>query len=148
MFIDKITYLHENSSHYIMIYNNLPYGIYKETTEEPYASQLKEIKEGLATNKLKLQTISNDEWNNIISKITGIPIPTKISKEEIIRQKRDNLLQEADTLLLKYQEQTALGVIEEDHNYYLNLLKYKQELRDLPQQAGFPDNVVFPELPE
>ena len=80
MFIDKITYLHENSSHYIMIYNNLPYGIYKETTEEPYASQLKEIKEGLATNKLKLQTISNDEWNNIISKITGIPIPNKISK--------------------------------------------------------------------
>lgn len=148
MFIDEITYLHENNTHYIMIYNNLPYGIYKETTEEPYVTQLKEIKDGIATNKLKLQTISNDEWNSIVSNITGMPIPTKISQEEIIRQKRDNLLQEADILLLKYQEQTAIGVIEENHDYYLNLLKYKQALRDLPQQAGFPDNVVFPTLEE
>lgn len=148
MFIDNISFLHENKTHYIMIYNNLPYGIYKETTEEPYATQLQEIKEGLATNKLELQTISNDEWDNIISNITGMPVPPKISQEQIVRFERNKLLSEADTLLLKYQEQTALGVIEEDHDYYINLLKYKQALRDLPQQEGFPDNVVFPELPE
>ena len=148
MFIDEISYLHENDTHYMMIYNKLPYGIYKETDEEPYLSQLNEIKEAIASKKIELQIISNDEWNSIISNITGMPLPPKISQEQIVRFERNKLLSEADTLLLKYQEQTALGVIEEDHNYYLNLLKYKQELRDLPQQAGFPDNVVFPELPE
>ena len=91
MFIDKITHLHENSTHYIMVYNNLPYGIYKETTEEPYATQLKEIKEGIATNKLKLQTISNDEWDSIISNITGMPVPPKISQEKVIRVERNKL---------------------------------------------------------
>lgn len=148
MFIDEITYLHENNTHYIMIYNNLPYGIYKETTEEPYATQLKEIKEGIATNKLKLQTISNDEWDNIISNITGMPVPPKISQEQIVRFERNKLLSEADTLLIKYDEQIKLGVITANETYRLDLLKYKQALRDIPEHAEFPENVEFPELPK
>lgn len=147
MFIDEISYLHENSTHYIMIYNNLPYGICKETDEEPYAAQLQEIKEGIATNKLKLQTISNDEWDNIISSITGMPVPPKTSQEQIVRFERNKLLNEADTLLLKYDEQVELGAITANETYKLDLLKYKQALRDIPEQAEFPDNVVFPELP-
>ena len=148
MFTDEISYLHENDTHYMMIYNKLPYGIYKETDEEPYLSQLNEIKEAIASKKIELQIISNDEWNSIISNITGMPLPPKISQEQIVRFERNKLLSEADTLLLKYQEQTALGVIEEDHNYYLNLLKYKQALRDIPEQEGFPNSVVYPELPK
>lgn len=148
MFIDEISYLHENDTHYMMIYNKLPYGIYKETTEEPYASQLKEIKEGLITNKLKLQTISNDEWDNIISNITGIPLPPKISQEQIVRFERNKLLSEADTLLIKYDEQIELGVITANETYRLDLLQYKQALRDIPEQVDFPENVEFPELPK
>ena len=49
-------------------------------------------------------------------------------------------------MLLKYQEQVALGIIEENSDYYLTLLKYKQDLRDIPEQEGFPENVIFPKL--
>ena len=56
------------------------------------------------------------------------------------RQERDVLLQESDSLVLQdrwasytTQKQTAIAV-------------YRQALRDLPEQAGFP-NIDFPTLP-
>lgn len=148
MFIDEISYLHENDTHYMMIYNKLPYGIYKKTDEEPYLSQLNEIKEAIASKKIELQILSDDEWNIIVSNITGMPVPPKISQEQIVRFERNKLLSEADTLLVKYDEQIELGVITANETYRLDLLKYKQALRDIPEHAGFPDNVVFPELPK
>lgn len=66
---------------------------------------------------------------------------------QIIRNKRDNLINEADILLLKYQEQVELGVINADDDYRLSLLQYKENLRNVPEQAGFPMNVVWPEIP-
>lgn len=148
MFIDEISYLHENDTHYLMIYNNLPYGIYKETDEEPYLSQLNEIKEAIASKKIELQIISNDEWSSIVSNITGMPLPPKISQEQIARFERNKLLNEADTLLIKYNEQVELGVITANETYRLDLLQYKQALRDIPEHAEFPENVEFPELPK
>lgn len=148
MFIDEISYLHENDTHYVMIYNKLPYGIFKQTDEEPYLSQLNEIKEAVASKKIELQILSDDEWNIIVSNITGMPVPPKISQEQIVRFERNKLLSEADTLLIKYDEQVELGVISANETYKLDLLKYKQALRDIPDHAGFPDNVVFPELPK
>ena len=68
--------------------------------------------------------------------------------EEYIRSKRDNLLREADIILLKYQEQAALGIIEENQEYYNALLQYKQTLRDITKQIDFPENVIWPVLPE
>ena len=148
MFIDEISYLHENDTHYMMIYNKLPYGIYKETDEEPYLSQLNEIKEAIASKKIELQIISNDEWDSIISNITGMPLPPKISQEQIIRLERNNLLSEADTLLTKYNEQVELGVISANETYRLDLLQYKQALRDIPEQKTFPENIEYPALPK
>lgn len=69
-------------------------------------------------------------------------------KERFIRNKRDNLINEADILLLKYQEQVELGVINIDDDYRLALLQYKEDLRNVPEQAGFPNTVVYPELPK
>lgn len=74
--------------------------------------------------------------------------PSKEELAEQIRAKRDSLLTQADVLLLKYQEQVELGVINADDDYRLSLLQYKENLRNVPEQEGFPDNVVFPELPE
>lgn len=149
MFIDDIRYLHENDTHFKMIYNNLPYSIHKGTTEEPYLSQLNSIKEGIASNKLKVQIFSNDDWNNIIAEITGLqlPVQTMSSIEQSVRYERDKLLDEADIILLKYQEQVELGVITQDDKYRLALLQYKESLRNIPEQEGFPENVVWPELP-
>ena len=69
-------------------------------------------------------------------------------KEIFIRSKRDNLINEADIMLLKYQEQVTLGIVQENKDYYTALLQYKQALRDIPEQAGFPDDVEYPALPK
>ena len=73
---------------------------------------------------------------------------TKEQKESSIRNKRDNLIIEADILLLKYQEQVELGIITANETYRLGLLQYKQALRDIPEQKAFPENVEYPELPK
>ena len=73
---------------------------------------------------------------------------TPDEKASIIRQKRDSLLNEVDTLLLKYTEQVELGIVSENKNYYTALLQYKQALRDIPEQADFPDNIKYPILPK
>ncbi len=68
-------------------------------------------------------------------------------KENFIRSKRDNLIIEADILLLKYQEQVELGIKKQDDTYRLALLQYKEDLRNVTEQAGFPENVVWSEMP-
>ena len=69
-------------------------------------------------------------------------------KAEIIRNKRNQLMQETDTLLLIYQEQVELGIISANETYRVELLRYKQSLRDIPKQKAFPENVEYPELPK
>ena len=69
-------------------------------------------------------------------------------KGNFIRSKRDNLIIEADILLLKYQEQVELGIITANETYRFGLLQYKQALRDIPEQKAFPENVEYPELPK
>lgn len=73
---------------------------------------------------------------------------TTEEKEKYIRDKRDNLINSADTILLKYQEQVELGIIDEDNEYRLALLQYKENLRNIPEQKEFPENVIWPELPK
>ena len=69
-------------------------------------------------------------------------------KENFIRSKRDALINEADILLIKYQEQVEIGIITANETYRLGLLQYKQALRDIPEQKAFPENVEYPELPK
>lgn len=68
-------------------------------------------------------------------------------KASYIRNKRNYLINDADIMLLKYGEQVELGIIDEDNEYRLVLLQYKENLRNIPEQKGFPENVVWPELP-
>ena len=66
----------------------------------------------------------------------------------MIRARRDSLMDETDIMLLKYNEQVELGIITANETYRLDLLTYKQALRDIPEQAGFPDDVEYPALPK
>ena len=72
---------------------------------------------------------------------------TFVEKGNFIRSKRDALINEADILLIKYQEQVEIGIITANETYRLGLLQYKQALRDIPEQAGFPENVIWSEMP-
>ena len=49
----------------------------------------------------------------------------------------------------RHEQEKTLGIDTTlTDEQYMALLEYIQALRELPQQTGFPDNVVFPELPK
>ncbi|MDR0595828.1 MAG: phage tail assembly chaperone [Puniceicoccales bacterium] len=54
---------------------------------------------------------------------------------EEVRKKRNNLLQQSDWAVMR-----AL----ETETDYTALHEYRQQLRDLPEQEGFPSNVIWP----
>ena len=66
-----------------------------------------------------------------------------------IRTERDTLLRIADGRSLKYTEQILLVGTTPDlsNEQYQRLLQYKQDLRDVPEQSGFPNNVTWPTWP-
>ena len=57
-----------------------------------------------------------------------------------VRQERDQLLTETDWIVIRSQE---LG-----EPIPAEWSQYRQELRDIPDQTGFPDNVEWPQEPE
>lgn len=124
----------KNDGSYIVIKNNMPYHI---PNNEEYMQEYENIKKYISENNIEVSEYKEIEYNIIDT-----------NSEEFIRIKRDNLLKEADIILLKYQEQAALGIIDENEEYYIALLQYKQNLRDITKQLDFPKNVIFPILPE
>lgn len=124
----------KNDGSYIVIKNNMPYHI---PNNEEYMQEYENIKKYIDENNIEITEYKEIEYNIIDT-----------NSEEFIRIKRDNLLKEADIILLKYQEQAALGIIDENEEYYIALLQYKQNLRDITKQLDFPKNVIFPILPE
>lgn len=63
-------------------------------------------------------------------------ISAKLENEKIqIRAERDRLIAETDFWLLP------------DRIVTQEQLDYRQALRDVPQQEGFPENVIWPEKP-
>lgn len=80
------------------------------------------------------------------------PFQTEEEKSEIMAQdaraRRNELLNETDWLVLRHLRETALGrdstLTEEQYN---ELEVYRQELTDLPEQKGFPDQFAWPKTP-
>lgn len=79
--------------------------------------------------------------------VANVYVPTTEDLAEQIRAKRDILLEQADKLLLRYEEELEIGIIEQNDTYRKALLRYKYDLRNIPQQEGFPENVEWPEIP-
>ena len=71
--------------------------------------------------------------------IVAVPEPTTEEIAAQVRAKRDALLAETDFLMMS---DYPLG--EEDATA---LKAYRQELRDVPTQEGFPTEITWPELP-
>lgn len=76
------------------------------------------------------------------------PVPTTEQLAAQARAKRDSLLNDLEPQLLRYERQEKLGIETTDTElWYLSALQYAQDLRDVPQQAGFPESVEWPEVP-
>lgn len=76
-------------------------------------------------------------------------IPQEYNVKEmskIVRTKRDRLIDEIDWRLNRYERQERLGIETNDSiEWYEWALNYVQQLRDIPEQEGFPFDVVFPD---
>lgn len=87
------------------------------------------------------KAINDESGNKIATTVEEIPQPTeeekRAKKEAEVRAKRDYLISQTDYLL-----QTDYPISAED----LEKVKaYRQALRDVPEQEGFPFDVVWPE---
>lgn len=135
LFISEISKIeqHDDGS-YIVIKNNNPYHI---PDNDEYRQEYNALKEYIQNNNIQVDAY--------------IPKVFKViddNSEEYIRSKRDMLLNKADIMLMKYEEQVTLNVIQENNEYYNALLQYKQNLRDITKQIDFPENVIWPLMPE
>jgi len=64
----------------------------------------------------------------------------------IIRNKRDEIINNLSWRLERYERQFPLGETDDNDDWYVETLQYIQNLRDIPQQEGFPDEIVWPTL--
>ena len=72
--------------------------------------------------------------------IQEIPAPTDEELAQQVRAQRNSLLNQTDYLMMP-----DYPISEE---YREKIKTYRQELRDITEQEGFPTDVVFPTLPE
>lgn len=126
--IDNISVKQDGS--YVVIKNGLPFHIVKESEEHDFISK-KILEQNIKVRKYVIRDYT----------------PTANELAEQIRTKRDILLEQADKLLIRYEEELEIGIIEQNDTYRKALLRYKCDLRNIPQQEGFPENIEWPELP-
>jgi hypothetical protein len=92
--------------------------------------------------------VSVDDTADIGSAYDGSSFSAPDRSDEVskaVRDRRDAFLAESDWVVTKAIEQNAmdgLGV-----QIPVVWLDYRQALRDIPQQPGFPDNVTWPTAP-
>ena len=91
-------------------------------------------------------------YNLDYTRKTGDNLLSVMSEEEKAnyhREKRDSLINKEMWKLQRHEQEKSLSLPTTlTDEQYLTLLQYIQLLRDIPQQEGFPNSVVYPELPE
>ena len=73
------------------------------------------------------------------------PTPTNEQLADTTRAERDRLIESVRWRIERHSDELALG--REPTEPLEPLLQYVQALRDVPQQAGFPEAMEWPELP-
>lgn len=113
--------------------------VISHTTTTPHDEEMRELIRRFAQEEGYREKRGEDlSWS-----VEKIPEKTEAEKreeaEKSVRAKRDSLISETDYLLASDYPISA-----ED----LEAVKvYRQALRDVPQQEGFPFDVVWPDLP-
>lgn len=102
---------------------------YKDTQNNPFYDPSESV-----IAQYSLTPISEEEFNSIV---TAINTPTTEQLAESIRSKRNQLIADTDHMLLPDYPITSEQLIA--------VKAYRQELRDIPEQSGFPTNVIWPE---
>jgi hypothetical protein len=116
----------------------------------------------MSDNDKSLCTVIDEEyWNSLLAEATGdkeirdngegIPIIATIefSTDELSEKakiKRDSLISGVEWRRDRYNDELALGL--EPTESLQPILEYIQALRDITNQAGFPENIEWPEVPE
>lgn len=75
--------------------------------------------------------------------------PTSEERAAQARAERDSKIQTINWRLERYERQKAIGVKTADtDDWYRAVLCYLQDLRDVPAQEGFPENITWPQEPK
>lgn len=75
------------------------------------------------------------------------PAPTTKQLAAQARATRDAKLSATTWLVERHRDEKETGTTTLTAQEYADLLAYRQALRDVPQQAGFPADVVWPQRP-
>lgn len=124
----------------------------------------------LACTQIQLDTVGNIDnsdykfpipqaFYNVRDKLKGMteltgdeleahlnPQPTTDQLEDTARSERDRLIESVRWRIERHSDELALG--SEPTEPLEPLLQYTQALRDVPQQAGFPESYSIPKTPE
>ena len=73
------------------------------------------------------------------------PVPTTEQLADTARAERDRLIESVRWRIERHSDELALGI--DPTEPLEQMLQYVQALRDVPQQAGFPTDIIWPELP-
>lgn len=114
------------------------------TSRTAHDNKMRQILQQLvaAEPELYKEVAVNDEsGNKIATTVEEIPQPTeeekRKQKETEVRAQRDSLIAKTDYLLVPDYPISAKDLEK--------VKAYRQALRDVPAQEGFPDNVVWPD---
>lgn len=102
---------------------------YDPTTEKLLQSPSPELIDGQWQFTYTVTALDAEELNAVL-----------LQKSQEVRRQRDRRLQESDWVVIRSYEQAE--------NVPLEWTEYRQALRDIPQQTGFPSEVSWPTVPE
>ena len=107
---------------------------YGDHGEVEYNDRNEEITDFSTFNQLLLDRDAE------IDRVVEEAIEEERSEDEVVREERDRLLDSTDWVILRYLDQGDEVPSE--------WKEYRQALRDVPEQEGFPGSVDWPIMPE
>lgn len=117
----------------------IAFGKIKHDQTVPFWKKMNDLRTELLTDGSKYkQELVEGFW---VTERLPDPTPEEIrkQKEQEVRSKRDYLISQTDFLV-----SGDYPISDAD---LAKVKAYRQALRDVPSQEGFPDNVVWPEMP-
>lgn len=134
-------------------YSNTTNGFYPEALKEDYIKagtwQIDTVEITTEEHAALLQ--GQSEGKVIAADENGYPVlqdppqPTADQMAETARAERDRLMDSVRWRIERHRDELALGSAPTEP--LEPLLQCAQDLRDVPQQVGFPTDIIWPEIP-